>query len=95
MGVGDARVTFQTRFDDRQLGEEVRFTVWRDRRELDLTATAVRIPRYDRLRNDPLRDGVSRMSAYLHYGHVSSFRIAREAHAVGGAGAENSTGASP
>jgi S1-C subfamily serine protease len=49
--VGDARVTFQTRFDDRQVGEKVRFAVWRDRRELDLTATALRIPRYDRLRN--------------------------------------------
>jgi S1-C subfamily serine protease len=49
--IGDARVTFQTRFDDRQVGEKVRFTVWRDRRELDLTATALRIPRYDRLRN--------------------------------------------
>lgn len=34
---------------------------------------------YARRRNDPLRDGVSRMSPYLHYGHVSPFRIAREA----------------
>ncbi len=34
---------------------------------------------YHRTRNDPLRDGVSRMSAYLHFGHVSPFRVAREA----------------
>ena len=44
--------------------------------------------RYNARRNDALDDGVSRMSAYLHYGHVSPFRIAREAAAIGGAGAE-------
>lgn len=43
---------------------------------------------YHRRRNDPLADGVSRLSPYLHYGHVSPFRIAREAHADGGPGAE-------
>ncbi len=32
--------------------------------------------------------GVSRLSPYLHYGQVSPFRIAREAHARGGKGAE-------
>lgn len=37
---------------------------------------------YAKTRNDPLRDGVSRMSAYLHYGQVSPFRLAREAHAL-------------
>lgn len=38
-----------------------------------------RIDQYDRTRNDPTRaDGVSRMSAYLHYGAVSPFRLARE-----------------
>jgi len=42
-----------------------------------------RLDRYARDRNDPLRDGVSRMSGYLHYGHVSPFRLAREAHARG------------
>jgi photolyase PhrII len=47
-----------------------------------------RIDRYARTRNDPLADGTSRMSAYLHYGHVSPFRLAREAHAKGGPGAE-------
>ncbi|MGB7326681.1 MAG: FAD-dependent oxidoreductase [Rubripirellula sp.] len=43
---------------------------------------------YARQRNDPLVDGVSRMSAYLHYGMVSPTRIAREAAAVETAGAE-------
>jgi len=43
---------------------------------------------YHRTRNDPLAHGVSRMSAYLHYGHVSPFRMARIAAAAGGPGAE-------
>ncbi|MCC5888042.1 MAG: FAD-dependent oxidoreductase [Gammaproteobacteria bacterium] len=47
-----------------------------------------RLVRYHRQRNDPLADGVSRLSAYLHYGQISPFRIAREAAAQGGAGAE-------
>lgn len=45
---------------------------------------------YARLRNDAAIDpprGVSRMSAYLHHGHVSPFRIAREAAAANNAGA--------
>lgn len=42
---------------------------------------------YARDRNDPLKAGNSRMSAYLHYGHVSPLRIAREASASGGDGA--------
>jgi predicted NAD/FAD-dependent oxidoreductase/deoxyribodipyrimidine photolyase len=47
--------------------------------------------RYHLLRNDaaiapPL--GVSRLSPYLHHGHVSPWRIAREARAIGGPGAE-------
>jgi predicted NAD/FAD-dependent oxidoreductase len=37
------------------------------------------LSRYARLRNNALIDGVSRMSAYLHYGMVSPMRIAREA----------------
>jgi predicted NAD/FAD-dependent oxidoreductase/deoxyribodipyrimidine photolyase len=38
------------------------------------------LSRYAWLRNDAAKHyGVSRMSAYLHYGHVSPFRIAREA----------------
>ncbi|CAN5311229.1 NAD(P)-binding protein [soil metagenome] len=44
--------------------------------------------RYADDRNDGLRDGVSRMSAYLHYGMVSPLRIAREAAGVRGPGAE-------
>ena len=36
---------------------------------------------YDRRRNNPLIDGVSRMSPYLHYGMVAPTRIAREAAA--------------
>jgi photolyase PhrII len=46
---------------------------------------------YHRTRNDPLAregHGVSRMSAYLHYGHVSPMRIARTAAKFGGRGAE-------
>jgi S1-C subfamily serine protease len=47
----DSRVTFGTVFDRRQVGDTVRFTVWRDGAERELTATARRIARYDRLRN--------------------------------------------
>lgn len=43
---------------------------------------------YASRRNDPLLDGTSRLSPYLHYGMVSPFRIAREAAAFQGAGAE-------
>jgi photolyase PhrII len=46
---------------------------------------------YARERNDAAvawPRGVSRLSAYLHHGHVSPFRIAREAWHVGGEGAE-------
>ena len=43
---------------------------------------------YARRRNDPLVDGTSRLSPYLHYGHVSPLRIARETALVPGAGAD-------
>lgn len=43
---------------------------------------------YARDRNDALRDGVSRMSAYFHFGMVSPFAIAAEAQQIGGPGAE-------
>ena len=47
-----------------------------------------RLKRYARDRNDALRpDSVSRMSAYLHFGQVSPFRLAREAAEIGGDGA--------
>ena len=36
---------------------------------------------YAATRNDPLIDGTSRMSPYLHYGHASPFTLARDAHA--------------
>ncbi|MEO1170789.1 MAG: NAD(P)-binding protein, partial [Myxococcota bacterium] len=39
------------------------------------------LTRYGKTRNDPLKDGASRMSAYLHYGQVSPFRLARESKA--------------
>ncbi|MEM7622204.1 MAG: FAD-dependent oxidoreductase [Planctomycetota bacterium] len=44
---------------------------------------------YASKRNDAINlDGVSRLSPYLHYGHVSPFRIAREADEIGGKGPE-------
>jgi predicted NAD/FAD-dependent oxidoreductase len=47
-----------------------------------------RLARYAADRNDPLRHGVSRMSAYLHYGMVSPMRLVRECVALGGEGPE-------
>jgi hypothetical protein len=45
--------------------------------------------RYDKRRNDAAdMNAVSCLSPYLHHGHVSPFRIAREAHEFGGPGAE-------
>ena len=46
------------------------------------------ISKYASVRNDALMDGVSRMSAYLHYGMVSPMRIAREAAELNNKGAE-------
>jgi len=44
---------------------------------------------YARKRNTPTAEnGVSRMSAYLHYGHISPFRIARDAAHQGSSAAE-------
>jgi photolyase PhrII len=46
---------------------------------------------YDKLRNDPTvlpPRGVSRISAYLHFGQISPFRVAREAKQNGSDGAE-------
>jgi photolyase PhrII len=43
---------------------------------------------YAKRRNNALLDGVSRMSAYLHYGMVSPLRIAREAAAIDNGGSE-------
>lgn len=41
---------------------------------------------YDARRNDPNVDGSSRLSAYLHFGHVSSLEAVLTAREVGGAG---------
>lgn len=46
------------------------------------------IRHYANDRNHPLRDAVSRLSPYLHYGMVSPMRIAREAAALNHPGAE-------
>lgn len=47
------------------------------------------LSRYDRRRNDAAdMEAVSGLSPYLHHGHVSPFRVAREANAAGGKGAE-------
>ncbi len=46
------------------------------------------LARYAKQRNNALLDGVSRMSAYLHYGMVSPLRLAREAAEIDNAGSE-------
>ena len=47
-----------------------------------------RLARYARDRNDALRPGVSRLSAYFHFGMLSPLRVARECQRIGGAGAD-------
>lgn len=42
--------------------------------------------RYASSRNNPAKDGVSRMSAYLHHGMVAPTRLARESAEIGGKG---------
>lgn len=46
------------------------------------------LKRYASSRNDATRDGVSRMSAYLHHGMVAPTRLAREAYQAGGKGGD-------
>ena len=46
------------------------------------------LSKYAKQRNNALLDGVSRMSAYLHYGMVSPMRLAREAGEIDNAGSE-------
>lgn len=41
-----------------------------------------RLAHYEKQRVDPLADGTSRLSAYLHFGMISPFMVAREASAV-------------
>ncbi len=38
----------------------------------------VKLPNYNAFKNDPTHDGLSGLSAYLHFGHISSQRIAQE-----------------
>lgn len=52
---------------------------WREFRGRPLEQYAAR-------RNDALTDGVSRMSAYLHYGMISAFELARDALDAGAGG---------
>jgi predicted NAD/FAD-dependent oxidoreductase len=47
-----------------------------------------KLGRYAADRNDPNRDGSSRLSGYLHFGHLSPFQLAREAAAHRTDGAE-------
>ncbi|MEM9354694.1 MAG: FAD-dependent oxidoreductase [Pseudomonadota bacterium] len=47
-----------------------------------------KLSRYAKTRNNPLADGVSRLSAYLHYGMVAPQRIAREAVEIDNDGAK-------
>jgi predicted NAD/FAD-dependent oxidoreductase len=65
-------------------GSEAGYRRWR-------TFLRAGLGRYHRLRNDAAvawPQGVSRISPYLHHGHVSPFRIAREAKATGGEGSD-------
>ncbi len=55
-------------------GSEAGYRRWNAFREEGLET-------YHQRRNDPAQpESVSRLSPYLHYGHVSPFRVAREAH---------------
>jgi len=72
-GVGPVR--------DTRGGSSAGYARWRTFRDEKLA-------RYAELRNDPLADGVSRLSAYLHYGMISPFRVATEAARTSGEGAE-------
>lgn len=41
-----------------------------------------KLARYAKDRNDPLKEGNSRLSPYFHFGHLSAFLVAREASAL-------------
>ena len=62
-------------------GSEAGYARWNAFRNGGLSSYAAR-------RNSPELDGVSRLSPYLHYGMVSPFRLATQARAHGGKGAE-------
>ena len=60
---------------DTRGGSKAGYARWNAFRERGLKSYAAK-------RNDATKDGVSRLSPYLHHGHVSPFRVAREAAAV-------------
>ena len=63
-------------------GSTAGYARWRQFRQYGLSS-------YARRRNNPLIvGGVSRMSAYFHFGHVSPLRIARQLYGTKGQGAE-------
>ncbi len=66
---------------DTQGGTAAGYARWQRFRQQQLS-------RYASLRNNPLVDGVSRLSAYLHYGMISPMRIAREAAQQATAGSQ-------
>lgn len=66
---------------DTEGGSTAGYQRWKRFREAGLI-------KYAKSRNSPLIDGVSRMSAYLHYGMVSPLRIARETAQQKGEGPE-------
>lgn len=72
-GVGPVR--------DLRGGSVAGYARWRTFREEGLARYAAR-------RNDASIDGTSRLSPWLHFGHVSPLRIAREASRASGAGAD-------
>lgn len=55
--------------------------------QAQLAAFLKRLDRYDTDRNIPTLDGSSRLSAYLHYGHLSALQVALAVQAHGGPGA--------
>ena len=55
--------------------------------QAQLAAFLGRLDHYDADRNIPTLDGSSRLSAYLHYGHVSALQVALAVQAHGGPGA--------
>jgi len=54
--------------------------------QAQLKAFLKRLDHYDQDRNDPTVDGASRLSAYLHYGHISALQVALAVQEHGGPG---------
>jgi S1-C subfamily serine protease len=82
---GDTRVTFEHAVDMKQQGETLRLTVFRDGKELSLSAVSRRLVRLDRLRN---RYGVA--PRYVVYAGLVFMPLERELMKVlgrGGSGA--------